>query len=112
MWSQSLPPTSNGPGIADLPCVAVSPISLEYPGSLCWKVPVARTATCHASRNSSSSSTDRMAARTRRDLLITLPPDRGCEQCPAARSHRLLDLEALEVVLGLGRIEGLAHHHK
>src|SRR4029078_4430275 len=112
MWSQSLRPTSNGPGIADLPCVAVSPISLAYSGSICWTEPVARTASCPASRNDSSSSSDRTAARTRRDLLITLPPHLGCEQCPAARSHRLLDLEALDVVLGLGGIEGLAHHHK
>ncbi len=30
--SQSFAPTSSGPGIADLPCVAVSPISLAYSG--------------------------------------------------------------------------------
>ena len=63
MCSHSFAPTSSGPGIADLPWVAVTPISLAYSGSICWTVPVPRVARCHAIMKATKITTETMAAR-------------------------------------------------
>src|SRR5688572_27973402 len=100
MCSQSCAPTSIGPGIADLPCVAVNPISFAYSGLMLavWPVPM-----CHAPRNSTSNATDTIAARVEsEEFMAALRP----------ASRRLPDLEAVQVLLGLGRIEHLAHHRE
>ena len=65
-------PTSSGPGIADLPWVAVTPISLAYSGSICATEPVPRVARCHASTNATKIATETTAARTQREQ---------CEEC-------------------------------
>src|SRR5581483_2948207 len=108
--SQILAPTSSGPGTADIPCVAVAPISRAYSGSIVCTGPEPRVARCQAARKPSRISTETMAARDRVDMIMA-PFD--VPMIPAARrSHRLLDGEALEIGLRLCRIEGLAHHRE
>src|SRR5436190_23383407 len=93
--------------MADLPCVAVAPISLAYSGSICATVPVPRVARCHAIMNVAKIKMETNAARSVSERVMAL----FLRGCPAA-SSRPLDGEALDVVLGLGRIESLAHDRK
>src|SRR6185369_5207178 len=90
------------------------PISLAYSGDICWTCPVPRAARCQISRKPANSATDTIAARQGRDSVISPLPvlvlvDYAARQ-PSSRA--LLDLEAREIVLGLGGIESLAHHHE
>src|SRR5215204_3941113 len=101
MCSNNFAPTSSGPGMADLPWVAVAPISLAYSGSIWATVPVPRVAKCQARMNATNSATETAAARRERDVVIT-----------CLSSHRLLDFEALQVFLRLGRVESFAHDHE
>src|ERR1041384_7486841 len=96
MCSHSLALTSRGPGIADLPCVAVTPISLAYSGSIWATCPVPRVARCQADRKARKTSTETSAARSVSERIM-------------GRSRRSLDGEAFHILLGLRRIEGLAH---
>src|SRR3954470_7942708 len=74
-WSQSFAPTSNGPGMADLPCVAVRPISLAYSGLIVATGAVERTARCQTPRNAASSTIETRPARRRREtVVISLSP--------------------------------------
>src|SRR5213595_3095601 len=93
--------------MADLPCVAVAPISLAYSGSICAMVPVPRVARCNAIMNVAKIRMETNAARRVSERVMA----RCLRGCPAA-SSRPLDGEALDVVLGLGRVEGLAHDHE
>src|SRR4029077_13354286 len=102
MCSHSLAPTSSGPGIADLPCVAVTPISLAYSGSICCTVPMPRVAMCQARMKAANSRMEASAARTVREDVIR-EPGSSALRCP-------LDRKTLHVLLRLGGIEGLAHH--
>src|SRR3981189_892959 len=68
--SHSLAPTSSGPGIADLPAVAVNPISLAYSGVMLATAPVPRVAMCQMPRNAASSTIDTIAARKRSEKVI------------------------------------------
>src|ERR1700756_1312075 len=74
MCSQSLAPTSPGPGIADLPCVAVMPISFAYSGLILLTAAVERVARCQMPRKAANSAIDTMAARRRREGVISLSP--------------------------------------
>src|SRR5262249_49981753 len=87
---------SAGPGTADLPWVAVAPISLAYSGLMLPVAEVERVASCHTTRNTANSATETIAARKRR--LIS--------------SRRLPDLEAGEIIVRLLRIEGAAHQRE
>src|ERR1044072_5843165 len=87
--SHSLAPTSPGPGIADLPCVAVTPISLAYSGLILATGPVARVARCQIPMKAQNSAIETIAARMRRERVIALSPH---ESKPDA-SRRLPDLE-------------------
>src|SRR4051812_8712165 len=107
MCSHNFAPTSAGPGIADLPCVAVSPISLAHSGPILATGPVERGPTCHMAIKAANSTTETIAARKRRERVIAPSPSD-----PEARSRRLPDLEARQIFLRLGRVEGLAHHGK
>jgi hypothetical protein len=66
-----LAPTSDGPGIADLPCVAVSPISFAYSGLIAADVPVLRVARCQTPRKAANSTADTIAARKRSEKVIS-----------------------------------------
>src|SRR6476646_3117695 len=70
MWSHNFAPTSSGPGIADLPWVAVSPISLAYSGDMAVVAAVERVARCQMPRKAANSAMDSTAARKRRDDVI------------------------------------------
>src|SRR5215212_12214061 len=74
-------------------------MSLAYSGSMWATVPVPRVARCQARMNATNSATETAAARRERDVVIT-----------RLSSHRLLDFEALQVFLRLGRVESFAHH--
>src|SRR5205085_4951837 len=95
--------TSAGPGMADLPCVAAAPISLTYSGSILTVVPVPCVASCHAPIITPNRTTDTSAARRASHVCISCGP-------PPVRSRCPLDGEALDVLVGLGWIERLAHH--
>src|SRR5258705_12636440 len=154
MWSHNLAPTSSGPGIADLPWVAVRPISLAYSGDMVATVPVPRVAICQMPMKARNSAIDTIAARKRSEEVMASAARfvsrarrstkrsevvrrrtgtvrvRGgpgsamrhyalrAARCIASgtrghgASRRLPDLETVELVLRLRRIEGLAHHHK
>src|SRR5215208_2198655 len=73
-------------------------MSLAYSGSIWATVPVPRVARCQARMKATNSATETAAARRERDVVIT-----------CLSSRRLLDLEALQVLLRLSRIESLAH---
>src|SRR3954463_5373261 len=77
-------------------------MSLAYSGSIWATVPVPRVAKCQARMKATKIAMDTIAARKLREpvILRRLP------------SHRLLDLEALQIFLGLCRIESLAHDDK
>src|SRR5205814_10186824 len=72
--------------------------------SICAMVPVPRVARCHAIMNVAKIKTETNAARSVSERVMAW----SLRGCPAA-SSRPLDGEALDVVLGLARIEGLAH---
>src|SRR6266850_2238687 len=134
MWSQSFAPTSSGPGIADLPCVAVTPISLAYSGSICCTAPMPRVARCHARTKAMKMRTETSPARREREEVMRGPHarvpgalqhgarqhemmrrgrgTRGSDKCPVASSTCPLDREALHIILRLRRIESLPHHNK
>src|SRR5215475_1104612 len=96
MCSHNFAPTSDGPGIADLPWVAVAPISFAYSGLMVPTAAVERVASCQTARNTANSATETIAARKWR--LIS--------------SRRLPDLEAGEIIVRLLRIERAAHHRE
>src|SRR5258706_12437611 len=70
MWSHNLAPTSSGPGIADLPWVAVRPISLAYSGVMLATVPVPRVAICQMPIKARNSAIDTITARKRREEVM------------------------------------------
>src|SRR5712664_2890624 len=100
--------------------------------------PVPRVARCQMPIKATISTTDTIAARKRREEVISLSPpaseatgsgwsnasraDARNPTSPRTRgevkkqnpspSRRLPDLEAVEIILWLGRIEGLAHHRE
>src|SRR3546814_16480568 len=86
--------------MADLPPTAVCPISLAYSGSTLLAALPSRVASCQARRNASRMATDRMAARRRNDRAI------GSLPLPASDPP---DLKRVDILVGLGRLEGLAH---
>src|SRR5882724_10715914 len=94
MCSQSFAPTSNGPGMADLPCVAVAPISLAYSGFMAAVTPDPRVARCHALRKATKIATERTAARNVSE---------------AGMLTDLFDFEACQIIFRLRGIEGFAH---
>src|SRR4029450_9386045 len=98
MCSHSLAPTSSGPGIADLPCVAVSPISLAYSGLIAAVVPVLRVARCQIPRKAADSAIASTAARKRREKVIALSPP-AAQQERLSVSRRLPDLEAGQIIV-------------
>src|SRR6185369_5744824 len=154
MCSHNFAPTSSGPGIADLPWVAVRPISLAYSGDMVATAPVPRVAICQMAIKARNSAIDTIAARKRSEEVMgsaawfvsrarrstkrsevvrcrtgTVRVRGGpgsamhryalcAARCIASgtrghgASRRLPDLEAIEIVLRLRRVEGLAHHHK
>src|SRR3954462_9723848 len=76
------------------------PISLAYSSSTPWICALGSVARCQIPRNSTRNAADRTAARI------------GCAfigGAPRPRSGRLPDREALEVLVGLRRVELLAH---
>ena len=76
-WSHNFAPTSSGPGIADLPWVAVRPISLAYSGDMVATVPVPRVAICQMPMKPRNSAIDTIAARKRSEEVISLSPLAG-----------------------------------
>src|SRR5437763_11873982 len=68
--SHNLAPTSDGPGIADLPWVAVAPISLAYSGLMMATLAVPRVARCQMPMKARNSATDTIAARKRREVVV------------------------------------------
>src|SRR6266404_2708640 len=70
MWSHNFAPTSSGPGIADLPWVAVRPISLAYSGVMLATAPVPRVAICQMPTKARNSAIDTIAARKRREEVM------------------------------------------
>src|ERR1700678_808488 len=78
-------------------------------------LPVPRVAICQMPMKATNSAIDRIAARKRSEEVIAQDLSAFAGTTAAnifapSRSRRLPDLEAVEVVLGGGRIEGLAHH--
>src|SRR5262249_50366689 len=65
-------PTSAGPGIADLPWLAVAPTSLAYSGSMLATGPPPLVARCHTPMKVPNSSSDTSAAR--HVTAIVAPP--------------------------------------
>src|SRR6202158_2997102 len=101
-----------GPGIADLPLVAVRPISFSYSGVMLATAPVPRVAICQMPTKARNSAIDTIAARKRREEVISLSPlaVRTREEVKKQKSlpsRCLPDLEAVEIVLGLRRVEGV-----
>src|SRR2546421_3837651 len=74
MWSHNFAPTSSGPGIADLPWVAVRPISLAYSGDMVATVPVPRVAICQMPMKARNSAIDTIAARKRSEEVMAYDP--------------------------------------
>src|SRR5260370_38916281 len=151
MCCHNFAPTSSGPGITDLPWVAVRPISLAYSGVMLATVPVPRVAMCQTTTKARNSAIDTIAARKRSEKVMTSAgrsvarARRSTKQSevvrrrtgtvrvcggPGSATHRyalraarcfasgtrdhdssrcLPDLEAVEIILRLGRVEGLAH---
>src|SRR6188508_800947 len=64
--------------MADLPCVAVRPISLAYSGSICCTAPLPRVARCQVRMKAAKISTETSPARSVREGLMgrapSLPP--------------------------------------
>src|SRR5258705_4520186 len=92
---------SAGVGIADLaPVAAAAPTSLAYSGSTAAPVPaVGWVAICQKTTMPAKISSDSSAARSPSEFLN------------AAIGSAPLNGEACNVVVGLGGIERLAHHH-
>src|SRR6476660_7235716 len=97
--SQILAPTSAGPGIADLPCVAVTPISFAYSGVIWVLGPTLEVATCQRAMNPVNKSKERRPARKATGARIGryLQPSGGAP-----------DGKARDVVLRFGWVELLA----
>src|ERR1700685_1091822 len=92
---------------------------------MAWVGPEPRVARCHASRKANSKTIETIAARKLSEPIMDArrpasyrPCRLGVVKLPNRRASRLrsscgfLDLEALEVLFGLRRIEGLAHDHE
>src|SRR5262249_13027528 len=94
--SHNFAPTSVGPGMADLPWLAVAPTSLAYSGSMFTAGPLPAVPSCQTAMNSAKRSSETSAARKPRS-------DR------TGRRSDALNGEALHVLLGLRRIEFLSH---
>src|SRR5882757_2383889 len=111
MWSHNFVATSSGPGIADLPWVAVRPISLAYSGDMVATEPVPRVAMCQMPIKARNSAIETIAARKRSEEVMAYDPS-ASDEFARPRSRRLPDLETIEIVFRSSRVEGLAHHHK
>src|ERR1043165_6456715 len=74
MCSQSFAPTSAGPGIADLPCVAVTPINFAYSGLILATTAVERVARCQMPMKAANTAIETIAARRRREVVISHSP--------------------------------------
>src|ERR1700722_4099085 len=82
------------------PLAAAVPTSLAYSGSIAAPLPaVGMVATCQIATMATKISRDSAAARNPSEFLSD-----GTRSAP-------LDGEAVDVVVGLGGIERLAHHH-
>src|SRR5579872_7508808 len=80
--------------MADLPCVAVAPISFAYSGSSFCVGPVHDVASCHTARKAKSRTTERTAARSASEKRMSAPFDR----------------EAGRIIFGLRWVEKFSHH--
>src|SRR5918993_4428456 len=98
---QMVTPISAGVGIADFaPVAAAAPTSLAYSGSTTGPVPaVGCVAICHKPTMAAKISSDSSAAR------------RPSELFRVATGSAPLDGEAVDVLVGLARVERLAHDH-
>src|SRR5215510_13466332 len=94
-------PMSAGVGIADLaPVAAAAPTSLAYSGSTAGPLAAGGwAAICHSAT---------MAAKIRNDSSAALRPS---DFFRVSTGSAPLDGEAVDVLVGLGGIEGLAHDH-
>src|SRR5258708_12161111 len=111
MWSHNFVATSSGPGIADLPWVAVRHISLAYSGDMVATVPVPRVAMCQMPIKARNSAIETIAARKRSEEVMAYDPS-ASDEFARPRSRRLPDLETVEIVLTSTRLERLPHPHK
>ena len=75
-----------GPGMADLPCVAVALISLAYSGLICATSPRRMVARCHVRMNTQKSAADTIKARVESESVMT---------CPGGRLPRPIHLRLL-----------------
>src|ERR1700736_3121088 len=114
MCSHNFAPTSSGPGIADLPWVAVTPINLAYSGVMVATAAVPRVAMCQPPRNARKIATDTIAERKPSERIMRCPLANVIASYapPCAASRRLPDFKAGEIFLRLRRVEGFAHHHE
>jgi len=71
-------------GIADLPWVALRPISLAYSGVMLATAPVPRVAICQMPMKERNSAIDTIAARNRSELVISLSPLAGSRRAKLA----------------------------
>src|SRR5258708_28218382 len=95
MWSHNFVATSSGPGIADLPWVAVRPISLAYSGDMVATVPVPRVAMCQMPIKARNSAIETIAARKRSQEVVPHdPPPRRPSQPQHPAPPPLLDAPA------------------
>src|SRR5689334_13528042 len=94
-------PMSAGVGIADFePVAAAAPTSLAYSGSIAGPVAaVGMVASCQMPTIATKIRSDSRPARTPSEVFSVVT------------SSGPLDGEAVDVLVGLGRIERLAHHH-
>src|SRR5258705_9843281 len=77
------------------------PMSLAYSSSAPWTWALGSVARCQIPRNSTRNTADKAAARRARAFIGA-----GSRSCSG---HRLFDGETVEVLVGLGRVELLAH---
>src|SRR5439155_23333455 len=95
--------------MAERPCVAVTPISLAYSGSILGALPAPLVPRCQAATNAPNSNSETIAARKARNLLMVLSRRKVPE---GPRRSDATDREALHILLRLAWIEGLPHHGK
>ena len=65
--------TSSGPGIADLPVVALAPMRTAYSGSMASVLATPPTAICQSSRKAARTARETMPARSEREAFMAQP---------------------------------------